>query len=257
MGHATGIDSLAYQSRALQWPPLGKLLLCTCLLIGSLSSSNLYGPLIVLGAGLLLFFYSVNCRVPAFILFLIITAMGFNVIGAAVIALTQGGSPVYTYSLAWLSVAVTREGISLATLVFLRSLAGLFVVLFFASSTPVPHIFRSLVWIGVPDYIAETAMLLYRYSFMILEEAEQMLRAADCRLGFSGWRTSMRTTGIVAANLFIRSLDCAERSQNALLSRNFTGSFPVFKEPRPMSATWVVLSLITLVSLILTGNLLR
>ena len=257
MGQATGIDSLAYQSRALQWPPLGKLLLCTCLLIGSLSSSGLYGPLLVLGAGLLLFFFSTGGKVPVFILFLIVTVMSFNAVGAAVIALTQAGQPVYSYSVAGLAISLTREGISLATLVFLRSLAGLFVVLFFASSTPVPHIFRSLVRIGVPDYIAETAMLLYRYSFMILEQAEQMVNAADCRLGFSGWRTSMKTTGVLAANLFIRSLDCAERSQNALTSRNFSGSFPVFREPRPMTISWVILSLAALASLLLLGNFLR
>jgi cobalt ECF transporter T component CbiQ len=181
--------------------------------------------------------------------------MGFNLIGVIIIALTQAGSPVYSYSIAWLAISVTREGIDLAALVFTRSLAGLFVMLFFASSTPVPHIFSSLVRIGVPVYIAEMAMLLYRYSFMILEQSEQMLNAAGCRLGFSGWRTSMRTTGTLAANLFIRSLEIAERSQNALYSRNFDGTFPVFRKPSPVTATWIAVSLASLVSLVIIGNL--
>jgi cobalt/nickel transport system permease protein len=255
MGHVTGIDSLAYRSQALQWPPLGKLLLCVCLLIGSLASSRIYGPLIVLVAGLFLFLYSVRWNIPVFILFLVAAIMSFNVAGVIVIALTQAGSPVFGLSIEGLVINVTREGIDLAAMVFLRSFAGLFIMLFFASSTPVPHIFNSLVRVGIPVYIAEMAMLLYRYSFMILELSERMLYAAGCRLGFSGWRTSMRTTGTLAANLFIRSLEIAERSQNALQSRNFGGSFPVFREPPPLTIAWVAVSLASLASLIVVGNL--
>jgi cobalt ECF transporter T component CbiQ len=255
MGHVTGIDSLAYRSRALQWPPLGKLLLCACLLIGSLSSSNIAGPLAVLVVGLLLFLYSTGGKVPSSLLYLIVAVMGFNVVGVLIIALTQGGSPLWSFSTAGLAITVTGEGLDLAALVFLRSFAGLFVMLFFATSTPVPHIFGSLLRIGIPAYIAEMALLLYRYSFMVLELSEQMLNAAGCRLGFSGWQTSMRTTGTLAANLFVRSLEIAERSQNALYSRNFDGSFPVFREPSPVTASWIAVSLASLASLVIIGNL--
>lgn len=255
MGYNTGIDSLAYRSRALNWPPAGKLFLSICLLIGSLSSYNMYGPLLVLGVGLFLFLYSVNGKVPSFIFFLIATVMCFNMTGSIVILFTQAGTLVYSISLPGHVIAVTAEGLNLAALVFLRSFAGLFVMLFFASSTPIPHIFHSLTRMGLPAYLAEIAILVYRYSFMILEQSGQMMNAAACRLGFLGWRNSARTTGTLAANLFIRSMDFAERSRSALESRNFRGSFPVYREPPDMNAAWAAVSIAALVSAYLIGNI--
>lgn len=249
-----GIDSLAYRSPALKWPPSGKLLLCVCLLTGSLLSRMVYGPLIVLVAGLALFLYSVRLKVPLFVIYLISGIILFNLLGIAIIAVTQAGAPLYTVSLAGIQVSVTHGGIALATLVFLRSLAGLFVVLFFASSTPVPHIFSALTRLGLPAYIAEIAILVYRYSFMILEQSVQMTNAAACRLGFSGRRRAMRTTGVLAANLFVRSLEFAERSQYALQSRNFSGEFPVFRKPGAMNARWVLCSCAALATIFVAGN---
>lgn len=249
-----GLDALAYRSPALKWPPLGKLLLCVCLLVGSLSSRTVYGPLVVLGVGLLLFYYSTGGKIPLFMLYLIAGVLFFNLSGVAVIAVTQAGSPLYTLSLAGLALSVTRPGIDLAVLVFSRSLAGLFVVLFFAASTPVPYIFSALVRAGLPDYIAEVAVLIYRYSFLILEQSVQMANAAACRLGFTGWRTSLRTTGAIAANLFIRSLEFAERSQWALQSRNYQGRFHVLRTPAPLTIAWVGLSGAALTVVYLAGN---
>lgn len=249
-----GIDSLAYQSPALKWPPLGKLLLCVCLLVGSLSSRTVYGPLIVLGAGLVLFLYSIRLKMPVFMLYLIAGILLFNLAGIAIIAVTQAGAPLYSASLAGITMSVTQSGIDLAVLVSLRSLAGLFVVLFFASSTPIPHIFCALTRMGLPAYIAEVAILVYRYSFMVMEQSVQMTNAAACRLGFSGWGRAMKTTGVLAANLFVRSLEFAERSQNALQSRNFGGEFFVFRKPAPLDTRWVLSAAAALAVVFLAGN---
>jgi cobalt ECF transporter T component CbiQ len=251
-----GIDSLAYQSPALKWPPLGKLLLCVCLLIGSLSSRTIYGPLIVLGVGLFLFYYAVNGKAPLFMLYLITGVVIFNVTGTLIIAITQPGEAVWSIFIEGVKISVTQSGIDLAILVFFRTMAGMFVVLFFAASTPVPHIFNALSRLGLPDYIVETTVLIYRYSFMVLEQSILMVNAASCRLGFSGWKNSMKTTGVLAANLFIRSLEFAERSQNALQSRNYTGSFPVFRKPPSLDVKWAVCSISALAAIYAIGNFL-
>jgi cobalt ECF transporter T component CbiQ len=216
---------------------------------------NIYGPILVLGIGLFLFLYSIKFRVPRFILTLIAAIMVFNVIGTVIISVTQTGTIVYSISLPFIGIFVTREGIDLAILVFLRSLAGLFVVLFFATSTPVPHLFNSLKNFGLPSYIAEITVLIYRYSFLIIEQSEQMLNAADCRMGFSGRTKYLRTIGTLAANILIRSLESVERSGKALQSRNFTGVFPVFKEPNKITVPWIILSIATLATIFLIGNI--
>lgn len=256
MSTMNGIDSLAYQSPARQWPPLGKLLLCLCLLVGSLSSKTVYGPVLVLGIGLVLSFYSMKGKLPMLVLYMVAGCMLVNVISVGVIAITQPGAALYSIPIAWITISITQNGITLATLVFFRMLAGLFVVLFLATSTPIPHIFSALTRLGLPDYMAETTVLVYRYSFMVLEQSIQMVNAASCRLGFSGWKNAMKTTGILAANLFIRSLEFADRSQNAIQSRNFSGSFPVFRKPASMDMKWAVCPIAILALVYVTGNFL-
>jgi len=180
--------------------------------------------------------------------------MAFSLAGVFIIALTQAGQPILGIAVAGATIGVTEEGLSLATLVFLRTFAGLFVMLFFAASTPIPHIFNSLKSVGLPDYIAEVTIMIYRYSFMMLEQSSQMLRAAGCRMGFSGWRNSMRTMGMLAANVFIRSLEFAERSQYAMQSRNFGGGFPVYRKPAGMTPAWGLISILALAGVYLVGN---
>jgi energy-coupling factor transporter transmembrane protein EcfT len=143
----------------------------------------------------------------------------------------------------------TDSGISLAVLVFLRAAAGITVMLFFASSTPIPHLALALRQLRVPREMAELVILVYRYSFLVLEQYEKMMLAANCRLGSRGIRTSIRTLSKVAVGVFVRSIGVAERAQISLQCRNFRGDFPAYREPARMSAAWALLPVLAFVSL--------
>ena len=109
--------------------------------------------------------------------------------------------------------------------------------------------------LGLPAFLAELVVLIYRYSFMILEQAAQMFTAAECRLGFCTIEQSLRTTGQLAAELFGRSMDFAERAEAALQSRNYTGEFTPYRMPAPLTAGWIGLSVMVLAALVLLGQL--
>ena len=65
----------------------------------------------------------------------------------------------------------------------------------------------------------------------------------------------MRTTGVMAANLFIRSLEFAERSQNALQSRNYRGQVPRYSNASAAQCiVWVRYSAAPLAVVFLAGN---
>jgi energy-coupling factor transporter transmembrane protein EcfT len=125
--------------------------------------------------------------------------------------------------------------------VFLRALAGITVMLFFATSTPIPHFAAALRQLRIPSYITELVILVYRYSFLLFEQLDVLYTAAQCRLGFRGTRNKLRTTGKLAVSLFIKSLEVAERSQTALYCRNFKGDFPNFRPPARMTIGWALL----------------
>ncbi len=237
------IGELAYSSPARDWPPLGKLAVMVALLLASLISGNILVPLAVLAIGTFLTFYSNHLRLPRSIVIAFLDAMIVFAVSALLIAFVTGGTgtPLVAFDVLGLHIAIYAEGAQLAVLVFVKAMAGVMVMLFFATSTPIPYFAQALRQLRVPAYLAELVVLVYRYSFLLLEQLDTMYMAAQCRIGFRGLRNKFRTTGKLAVGLFIRSLEVADRSEMALQARNFRGDFPSFRSPAKMNAAWVVL----------------
>lgn len=163
-------------------------------------------------------------------------------IGALVIALvTREGKVLLDINLLSLNLSLTQGGVQRGLTVFLRALAGVAVMLFFATSTPIPHFAAVLRQLHIPSYITELVILVYRYSILLFETLATLYTGAQCRLGFQGTENRLRTTGKLAVGLFIRSWEIAERSQTALYCRNFRGDFPSFRPPARMTLVWGLL----------------
>ncbi|MCX6651873.1 MAG: cobalt ECF transporter T component CbiQ [Methanomassiliicoccales archaeon] len=237
------------------WPPLGKFLLAVALLIVSLVATSPIVPLAVFVVGMALLFRSTRFRFPKVIRMALLDALIIFLFGTLIIALvTAEGSTIWSATFAGISLRITDAGLNLAMMVFLRALAGVSVMLFFATSTPIPHFACALRQMRIPRYIIELVILVYRYSFLLFEQLEVMYVAANCRLGFRGTRNKLRTTGKLAVGLFIRSLEVADRSQIALYCRNFKGDFPSFRPPARMTAFWTLLPLVAFLSLYLLNH---
>ena len=252
-GSGVHIGEIAYASPARDWPPLGKMALVLALLIASLISSTVVVPLIVLALGGMLLFYSTRLKFPRVIILALLEAMLIFLVSTIIIAfVTQGvGPPLLTINLGPINLSLYQEGLQLAMLVFVKATAGMLVMLFFATSTPIPHFAQALRQMHVPAYLTELVVLVYRYAFLLLEQLDTMYTAAQCRVGFRGVKNKFRTTGKMAVGLFIRSLEVAERSQTALYCRNFHGEFPSFRPPAKMNLAWALLPIFAFVSLLL------
>ncbi len=255
---AFATDELAYASPMRNWPPLGKFLLVLSLLIVSLASSSIIVPATVACVGFALLFYSTRFRFPRVIGLAVVDALLIFLLSSFIIAIVTAGNSVLLLDLYLFKLNFTDAGIQLAVLVFTRALAGVMVMLFFATSTPIPHFALALRQIRVPREITELIILVYRYSFLLLEQLETMYTAAQCREGFRGIRNTLRTTSKLAAGLFILSLEVGDRSQIALYCRNFKGDFPAFRPPARMTVVWalmpfVAFALLYLLNLALTN----
>lgn len=248
------IDEVANASPARRWPPLGKLLLALALLTVSLASSSLLVPLIVLIIGLALLAYSTAFQFPRLIMLAILDGLAVVAAGALIIAIVTPGAPMYVLPLGPWDIALTDAGLDRAVLVLLRSLAGISVMLFFATSTPIPHLAHAMRSLRLPREISELVILVYRYTFLVLEQSERMFIAARCRLGTKGLKNSLRTFSRIAVGMFTRSIDAAERSQTALYCRDFRGDFPSYREPAPLNGVWMLLSLLSFLTLLLADR---
>lgn len=236
------MDDVAYSSPYREWSPLGKFILALSLLVSSILASTIVVPFTVFLFGLLLLFHSTRFHFPRMITFAILEGLVIFIIGGLAIALVTSGRVIFSLDVGVFVLQFTQEGLELGLLVIMRAVAGLTVMLFFASSTPIPQFANALRQLRMPKELVELIVLIYRYSFLLLEQVETMYVAADCRLGFRGHMNKFKTTAKLAVGVFTRSLDMAERSQVALNNRSFRGEFHSFRQPTKLSVKWVMAS---------------
>ncbi len=121
----------------------------------------------------------------------------------------------------WLGGDPAR-GVALLLKSYLCALAVLLVV----STTPLPVLLRGLEMARVPRFLLMVAQFLYRYLFVISEEAQHMAKAAASRGGGAILsRTGFRAAAGALAVLFARSYGRAEDIQRAMVARGFAGHF--------------------------------
>ena len=102
---------------------------------------------------------------------------------------------------------VTAAAQARAGLVMSRALGAVSCLYFLSLSTTLPEILSVLRKARVPAGVTELAVLIYRYIFILLSACHAMRDAAASRLGYSGFRRSIRTTGAVYGNLLAASAE--------------------------------------------------
>lgn len=133
-------------------------------------------------------------------------------------------------AISWISGDPLR-GFSLATKSYLSALAVLLVI----ATTQLPALLGGLEALGAPRFLLEVAQFLYRYLFLLSEEAQHMANAAAARsasprawLGFFRANSAerFRASAGALAVLFARSYVRAENIHRAMLARGFAGRLP-------------------------------
>lgn len=97
-----------------------------------------------------------------------------------------------------------------------------FAVLLFIATTPLPATLSALEKWRFPRLLLLVIQFLYRYLFVIAEQAQRMRQAAACRGRFR-FGAAAGALGV----LFARSWQRAEAVHQAMLARGFQGRLPI------------------------------
>ncbi len=212
-------DRAAHRSRWRRRGAGGKALLVLGLLTVTLAGPAPWSAALTLTAALTLAMFAARCEPRLLIAFLAVPA-GFLLVSTPLLAVSiaweQG--PVLTWS---------ADGVGLAATVLLRGLAGTACLALLALTTPVTDLIRLLRRIGLPEPVAETALLVYRMVFLLTDAALAGTRAQTARLGYGTTRHAVRSLTRLTAALLLRALDRAERLQRGLALRGFGGALTV------------------------------
>ncbi|MDO8869903.1 MAG: cobalt ECF transporter T component CbiQ [Methanobacteriaceae archaeon] len=122
------------------------------------------------------------------------------------------------------NLVITVDGFNLGFLVFARVMGGFSCMAFLAFTTPMTELFSVLDTFKIPKIVLEIAMMMYRYIFVFLDESLNMYYAQQTRLGYQSFKTSYKSLGMLASNLFIRSWIKGERVYVSMESRGYNGS---------------------------------
>jgi cobalt/nickel transport system permease protein len=100
------------------------------------------------------------------------------------------------------------------------------------STTAVPSVLRALDWFRVPRTVLFVTQFVYRYLFVIFDEASAMRHAANCRGGaLTRGRPVFQAAAGTLAVLFSKSYKRADGVHNAMIARGFNGSINVLQQP--------------------------
>ena len=214
------IDVLAQASRLKNINPVLKFwTLFILIIICVTSKSSLTGvflvtamfALVVFAGGLRMHHYIHILALPVSFLLIGGIALLFNV--------SQEPVGVLNFQLFGFWLSVTAEAQTQTTLVVSRALGSVSCLCLLSVTTPMPDIIVVLRLSRCPALIIDLMYLIYRYIFILLSLRHEMRSAAGSRLGFRGYRTNLRTTGNIYANLLTRSYHFAGKNFDAMESR--------------------------------------
>jgi cobalt/nickel transport system permease protein len=130
------------------------------------------------------------------------------------------------------------RALALAEKSFLSGLASLLLI----ATTPLTQLLAALDTLGVPRLLILVVQFLYRYLFVISEQAQHMRLAARARQGaIRSNRLQFKAAAGALSVLFARSWERADGIYQAMLARGFSGRFSPFERPHFHTADFVLL----------------
>ena len=94
------------------------------------------------------------------------------------------------------------------------------------ATTSFPGVCHAVRRLGAPPLLVSQLLFLYRYLFVLMEEAMRMVRAREMR-SFGARGAELRVFVRLVGILFLRTVDRAQRIYDAMLARGFAGDIPI------------------------------
>jgi cobalt/nickel transport system permease protein len=170
------------------------------------------------------------------------------VLAAVPLLFTVPGPALVTIPIGSLSLTITVSGLERLLSILFKSWVSVQMAIVFAAATPFPDMLLAMRAVKIPRLFVSLFGLMWRYMFVMVDEAIRLMRARSARSGAiegsrSGgsivWRA--KVTGGMAGNLFIRSIDRGERIYDAMSARGYDGEIRAFPLPPITSASWITL----------------
>jgi cobalt/nickel transport system permease protein len=179
------------------------------------------------------------------------------VLPAVTVMFTLPGQPILNLPLGFWDLTMTDIGLIRFLSIVIRSWLSIQMAILLTATTQFPDLMHALRHLGVPQILIAVISFMYRYLFVLADEAVRLLRARESRSarlpgrpggGSIPWRA--RVAGHMAGQLFLRSYERSDRVYNAMLARGYDGQFLTLNPHVMRPGDWAI-GLIAFVILLL------
>lgn len=172
------------------------------------------------------------------------------VLAALPLILTVPGNTLFSFLVGQITVHASYPGLERFLSITLKSWISVQAAIVLASSTSFPDLLVAMRALRVPRLLVSIFGLMWRYLFVLVDEATRLLRARLARSGQSDrpgvksggnltWRAHV--TGGMAGSLFLRAFDRSDRIYMAMVSRGYDGEARALPLPEIQPIQWVIL----------------
>lgn len=163
---------------------------------------------------------------------------------------TVPGTPLATFTLGAWTFTISVEGVERVLSIAFKSWVSVQMAIVLAATTSFPDLLAAMRALHVPKLLVAIFGLMWRYIFVMADEALRLLRARAARSGASpdrrlktggtlAWRA--RTTGGMAGNLLVRSFERGDRIYAAMSARGYDGEVRSFPLPALQRTHWLII----------------
>ncbi len=149
---------------------------------------------------------------------------------------------------------LTSDGLIRSIVLLLRAWIAVSLMIILVNTTPFDRVLKSLRSFKIPSLFVLLLSFLYRYLYLLWDEAERMQRARNLRYFGGQQRRQFALLGHLVTALFLRSYERAERVQQAMVARGWNGEVH-FHVARPLAVRDLTILIIGFTFLVLLWSI--
>ncbi len=186
-------------------------------------------------------------RVPwSYILKRSLIAVPFT-LAAVTVIFTLPGETVGSFQLGSWTFTATDAGLLRFGSIFVRGWLSVQMAFLLTATTQFPDILHGLRHLRVPSILVSIISFMYRYLFVLADEAGRLIRGRAARSASMQGQKSGRSitwrakvAGSMIGQLFIRSMERSDRVYNAMLARGYSGEMLTMNPHKMMGQDWAI-----------------
>lgn len=172
-------------------------------------------------------------------------------LAAITVIFVYPGNPVASWTWGSRTITISDAGVIRFFSIVIRSWLSVQAAILLTATTQFPDLMHALRHLKVPSILISLISFMYRYLFVLVDEAMRLLRAREARSarrvndgkhgGTVFWRAQV--AGSMVGQLFVRSFERSDKVYNAMLARGYRGQLLTMNPHVMRRPDWLFLAL--------------